>query len=131
MNSSLLKIYILAYLLLSIMFAVYWGDNFTKFVHYKGDDLIVCVKVMVVLTYVLFILLQLSVKKVNLLILLFLPVTLAVVSFIIGLIVFLVTNIPGTPSQTTFIYSIVYAIVASASSMFIWKPNRKGNVANE
>lgn len=122
MKHSLRYIYSQVYGVLLLSFAFYWGENFTVFVRYKGDDFIVSVAFAVLLTYLLLTLLQFTVEKLNILLVVLLPVFVAVLTIPIGMAILLVSGMDGTPAQLSLLYSTIHGILTVLSVLTFWKP---------
>jgi hypothetical protein len=96
------------YIIVLTIFSIFWGKNFTKFVHIKGDDFFVCLGGVVVISYVFLTTLFFTGNYVTIPFLLIMPLIIAVISIIVGFVLLLFLNIGGTPSQTTNLYSLTY-----------------------
>jgi hypothetical protein len=90
---------IAAYLILMIGFAFYWGDNFTKFVHFKGDDVGVIVTFSILLSCLFFTMLAFNGVKFKGWLILILPIAITGLSVFTGTVLLFTTGISGTPQQ--------------------------------
>jgi hypothetical protein len=99
------------YVIITIGFTVYWANNFGEFVKFKGDEFFIFLGFVLGLTYLFLFSLRFTDKKINLFLILLFPLGVAIASFFLGLLFFLISNIAGTPSQTIYIYSGIYTAV--------------------
>lgn len=111
MQTFSIKYYCIIYAIIMISFAFYWGNNFSEFTHYKGDESEVTFLFVTGLTYLLILLFHFTIRKLNILILLFIPIIIAVASFVLGLIFLLITGINGTPAAIIHTYVIIYLLI--------------------
>src|SRR5437870_5244514 len=97
MKVRLLIIYSLVYELALIVFTIYWATNFTKHIIMKGDEFFILAQFLFILTYVLYLTIQFTVKRINFLFVLSIPIMTAIAAFCIGVFILLVTPISGIP----------------------------------
>jgi hypothetical protein len=130
---------IAAYLILMIGFAFYWGDNFTKFVHFKGDDVGVIVTFSILLSYLFFTMLAFNGVKFKGWLILILPIAITGLSVFTGTVLLFTTGISGTPQQPylaipaslynlTYLYPHLGHIVAIHSIRVPYHPHKKLNL---
>jgi hypothetical protein len=112
MKKKLLIIYTLSYLAIVAAFTAYWASHFMAHIHEKGEDFEVCVDFLVPLTYLLFVLISLTVKKIHLIALLLAPAILVMASILLGLLVLWVLRLDGTPGQIIYVFCSVYGLLA-------------------
>lgn len=124
MQHALGYYYCLGYGVILLSFALYWGEHFTEFVHYKGDDFIVCVVFALFLTYLLLALLQFTVGRLRLLLAALLPISIAVLSAPIGVVILFVSGMDGTPAQLSLLYSAIHGALTILSVLAFWKPGK-------
>jgi hypothetical protein len=110
-----LNIYSIIYIVVIALFALFWGENFSKFTHIKGDDFFVCAEVLIVINYVFFILLYFIKKNSPIALLLILPIIIAISSFILGFVVGLILHIGNTPREITYLYTTIYGFLTIIS----------------
>jgi hypothetical protein len=122
MKKKLLVIYALSYLAIVAGFTGYWASHFIQHIHEKGDDFGMCVEFLVPLTYLLFVLISLTVKKIHLIALLIAPVTLVIISIFFGLLALWILRLDATPGQTIYVFCSVYSLLAVAFVPLITKP---------
>ena len=91
------------YLTIAVPLTIYYGNNFSRFVHSKGQEFFNYVLVLVT-TNILFNVAVWSSTGFNVLMRLLTPLIICLVSFILGLIVWQVTDITGIPRHLIFIY---------------------------
>lgn len=121
MKHALKYYYCLGYGVILFSFALYWGEHFTEFVHFKGDDFIVCVLFALLLTYLLLALLQFTVGRLSLLLAVMLPISIAVLSVPIGVVILLLSGMDGTPAQLSLLYSAIHGALTIFSVLAFWK----------
>src|SRR5688572_8016034 len=109
--TRLLKLYLLAYPVIIILFAIYWGQNFSRFVHFKGDYFIVCVQSLLFFTYLWLMVLNLTAKKLPILLIIFLPVIVSVMAFFIGMLIITTVPVEDTPNLEILLYSFLFAFL--------------------
>jgi len=121
-KKNLFLLYVVTYVILIIIFSVWWTHNFVEYVTAKGDEFEGCIKFLVPLTYVLFFIIQFSVKRRRIIIVLLIPVLIAVASFFLGIFFLRITGIRGVPNQIIYLYCVIYTILAVGSAMIVYKP---------
>jgi|GEM_PF-2131133 hypothetical protein len=119
MKKKRLIIYTLSYLAIVAAFTGYWANHFMEHIHEKGEDFEVCVDFLVPLTYLLFVLISLTVKKIHLIALLAAPVTLVILSILSGLLVLRILGLDGTPKQIIYVFCSVYSLLAFLFTLFL------------
>ena len=122
MKKNLLAIYALSYLAIVAAFTGYWAHHFMEHIHAKGDDFGMCVEFLVPLTYLLFVVISLTVKKIHLIALLLAPAILVIISIFLGLLVLLLLDIRGTPTHVIYVFCSVYSLLAV---LLAWRLSRR------
>jgi hypothetical protein len=112
MKKNLLAIYALSYLAIVAAFTGYWANHFMEHIHAKGDDFGMCVEFLVPLTYLLFVLISLTVKKIYMIALLLAPVVLVLASILLGGLVLGIFGLGGTPMHIIYVFCSVYSLLA-------------------
>jgi hypothetical protein len=112
MKKKLLLIYALSYMAIVAGFTGYWANHFMEHIQMKGDDFEMCVEFLVPLTYLLFVLTSLTVKKIHMIALLLGPAILVVTSIILGLLVLGILRLDGIPRQIIYVFCSVYSLLA-------------------
>ena len=104
-------LYILvSYLILVIVSTIYWANNFSSYIKYKGDEFFFYAEYLLGLTTI-FYLIQLFVIKVKrLALMIFVPLLTTLTSVFFGFIFLFITSMKGTPSETIYIYSWIYIL---------------------
>lgn len=100
MKAHFLFLYSILYVIIMISFTFYWAARFSEYMYKNGDAEIICVEVVLAIPYLFIFLLQLTVKRVHYLKALFLPVLIVMVSFLISVLLLLITNTGGTPDKS-------------------------------
>ena len=123
MKVRLLTTFSLIYILALTAFSFYWASNFSKHVHIKGDDFFVFAEIILVWTYIFYIAVQLTVKRMNVLLTLLVPVLISVAALLISAIFLLLTRISGIPKHYILTYGIIYIILSIYTAyQFWWRP---------
>ncbi|TFF38024.1 hypothetical protein [Mucilaginibacter psychrotolerans] len=115
---------IAVYVLIMIGFALYWGNNFSKFVHYKGGAEEAAVKFSVLLSYLFFTVLVFNDVKFKGWLILLLPLALMLLSFFSAIALLFILGLGGTPRQLIWIYLVPYIIFAVLATLMAMK-NKK------
>jgi hypothetical protein len=111
----------LIYLVIALAFAIILATNLTRYVHYKGDEFFYCLYFLLGLTYVYYFTLFIGAVRKGIFLfflILFMPLIIAVVAFILGLIL-MALLFKGTPVQEVYIYSIVFSYL-SVGAVVYW-----------
>lgn len=116
-NKKLLKTISIIYISLMLAFAVFWGNYWGSYSKFKFDYAAYTLDYVFALTYLFLIIFYFTVRKVNLLVLLVIPLVVAFLS-LLGAIVFL-SVIQSRPSTDIYIYVITYCIIG-ISVVFLW-----------
>ena len=124
MKKNRLSIISLLYLAIVACFTFFWANNFPKYTHFKGDEFEVCIEFIIPLTYALFLFAQLTGRKVQLALFLFLPVIIAIASIFLGILILLMAGMGGTPAQIIYLYCWIYSLVSFIFIKILWTPNR-------
>lgn len=110
------------YLAIVACFTIYWAGNFDKYVRYKGDEFAICLAFMIPLTYVLFLVAQLVARRAKVILLLFLPLAIAVVSIPFGFVVVAITGAGGTPGEVIYLFCSIYSVLTLLFIGILWMP---------
>ena len=105
------------YLMVVLAFAILFASNFTAFVHYKGDEFFYCLYFLLVVTYIFYFALYFLILKRGLILFIFLPLIVSIISFILGWI-FMMFFFRGTPIHIIYIYSITYGYLAVGALVY-------------
>lgn len=108
MKVRLLIIYSLIYVLTVVAFTFYWATNFHRHTIMKGDEFFMLAQFLLILTYLLYLIIQFTVRRINFLFALSIPLMTAIAAFCFGLFILLVTQISGIPRHYIWTYSILY-----------------------
>ena len=117
--------YLIIYVTLSMLFAFYWANNYSKYGTYKGDHFEYCLLVILLLTYVFYLILQFKVKRVNWTLVVLLPLILPIATLALGILLMFALGLKGIPKQTIYLYIISYLIISTPTTFFIWKTRKK------
>jgi hypothetical protein len=112
--------YSITYVIVVFVFAIYFAFNLTSYVHLKGDEFIYSLYFMVSTTYLFYIILYFRVLEKSwmlFLLLLFMPLLISVVAFILGFVT-MAFFFRGTPVQIVYIYSITYAYLSIGAIVY-------------
>ena len=120
MKVRLLIIYSIIYFLTVACFSIYWATNFTRYTTYKGDEFFMLAEFLLVLTYLFYLTIQFTVKRINFLLALLIPVMTCVVAFCIGIFILMLTQLSGIPKQYILIYGLVYGLITLLAAYRFW-----------
>ena len=115
-----LQILCVIYFLILVIFSIYWATNFSKYIHYKGDEFFVFAEILLGLTITFYLTIQFTIKRINFLLALTLPFFICVISFIIGVLIILLTEAGDLPRQYILIYGGLYLIFSMLSIYKFW-----------
>lgn len=115
---------ILAYVIIMIGFALYWGNNFSKFVHYKGEAEEAAVKFSVLLSYLFFTVLVFNNVKFKGWLILLLPLALMFLSFFSAIALLFILGLGGTPRQLIWTYVVPYTLFAVLATLMVKKKQK-------
>lgn len=115
-----LNIYCVIYGLLLVGLTTYWAANFSRHTTYKGDEFFMLAQYLLVLTYLFFFIIQFTVKRINFLLALGIPLIACVIVFCIGWVFMLATQLSGTPKQYLLIYGLLYGLVSVLAVYKFW-----------
>jgi hypothetical protein len=116
-------IFLTIYIFAVALFTFYYGNNFSDFVHRKGEESSYYLYFLIA-TNILFNFLVWPVSVRNLFWMLLTPVANIVTSFIITLIVMSAFDIGGTPRQLILTYGCVYLLTMTALTI-VWRGGKK------
>lgn len=120
-----LFIYSIIYGLTVVVFCIYWATNFTRHTTYKGDEFFMLAQFLLLLTYLLILTIQFTVKRINFVLALSIPLMTCVASFCIGLFILLGTRISGIPRQYILIYGFLYGLITLLAVYRFWGQTQK------
>ena len=103
-----------------VSFCIYWATNFTKYTTYKGDEFFMLAELLLVLTYLFYLTIQFTVKRINFLLPLLIPVVTCVVAFCIGIFILILAQLSGIPRQYILIYGLVYGLITLLATYIFW-----------
>lgn len=113
------------YMVIMVALAVFWSAFGLKFSHQKGDDFVNCICCTVIVTYVALVLFYLLVDRLNVLVLLLIPVGTACSTMMAGFLLLLTFGLDGTPAQVNAIYPPVYGLLTIGLMHTMIKAKRK------
>ena len=120
MKIRLLNIYSIIYGLIVVSFCIYWATNFTRHTTYKGDEFFMLVQYLLILTYLFYLIIQFSVKRINFLFALSIPIMTCIAAFCIGLFILFVTQLSGVPKHYILIYGLLYGLISLLAAYRFW-----------
>jgi hypothetical protein len=106
----------IVYLVVVLAFAILFASNFTVYVQYKGDEFFFTLYFLLAVTYVFYFALYFSILKRGLILFIFLPLIVSIISFFLGFIMMFFFG--GTPVNIIYIYSITYSYVAVGALVY-------------
>ena len=101
-------------------FSLYWATNFSKFVHYKGDEFFVFAEIILCWTYVFYLAIQLTVKRINFVFALSIPLLTCIIAFIIGILMLFLGLPIGIPRQYIIVYGALYCVLTLLTVYKYW-----------
>lgn len=126
MKVRLLIIYSIIYGLTVVSFCIYWSTNFISHTTYKGDEFFMLAQFLLVLTYLFFLTIQFTVKRINFLFALSIPLMTCIASLCIGLVILLGARLSGIPRHYILIYGLLYGLISLlAVYKFWWQTQKK------
>jgi len=105
------------YLVVVLAFAILFASNFSVFVHYKGDELFNTLYFLLFVTYIFYFAVYFLILKRGLILFIFLPLIVSIISYILGWII-MIFFFGGTPVQIIYIYSITYSYLAVGALVY-------------
>lgn len=120
MKIRLLIIYSIIYGLTVVGFCFYWATNFTRHTTYKGDEFFMFAQFLLVLTYLLYLTLQFTVKRINFLFALSIPIMTCIAAFCIGVFLLLLTQLSGIPKHYILTYGFLYGLINLLAVYRFW-----------
>jgi hypothetical protein len=120
MKVRLLIIYSLIYGLTVVGFCFYWATNFTRHTAYKGDDFFMLAQFLLVLTYVFCLTIQFTIKRINFLFALSIPLMTCISAFCIGVFFLLITRSSGIPKDYILTYGLLYGLITLLAVYRFW-----------
>ena len=127
MKVRLLIIFSIIYGLTVVGFCIYWATNFTRHTTYKGDEFFMLAQFLLVLTYLFYLTIQFTVKKINFLLALSIPLMICVASLCIGLVILLGTGLSGIPRHYILIYGLLYGLISLLAVYKLWGQTQKNS----
>jgi hypothetical protein len=125
MKVRLLITYSIFYGLIEVCFCIYWAANFTRHTTYKGDEFFVLVQFLLALTYLFYLAVQFSVKKIKLLLALLIPLMTCIAAFSISIVILLGTHLSGIPRQYIMTYGLSYGLLSLLAVYKFWGQTQK------
>ena len=125
MKVRLLIIYSIIYGLTVVGFCFYWATNFTRHTTYKGDEFFMLAQFLLVLTYLFYLTIQFTVKRINFLLALLIPVMTCVAAFCIGVFILTLTQLSGIPRHYILIYGLLYGLITLLAVYRFWGQTKK------
>lgn len=120
MKVRLLIIYSIAYGLTVIGLCIYWATNFANYTTYKGDELFMLAEFLLVLTYLFYLTIHYTVKRINFWLALLFPVITSILAFCIGIFILMLTKLGGIPRQYIMIYGLLYGLITLLATYRFW-----------
>ena len=125
MKVRLLIISSIIYGLTVVGFCIYWATNFTKHTTYKGDEFFMLTQFLLVLTYLFYLTIQFTVKRINFLFALSIPIMTCIAAFCIGIFILFLTQLSGIPSHYILIYGLLYGLITLLAAYKFWGRTQK------
>lgn len=106
-----LRIFTISYAALLIAFTSYWAENFSRHSSYKGDEFFYYAELVVVLTYILYLLILFKYRK-SVLLLLISPIIIFIATMYIGVFISLLSDFGGIPREYIWLFGTIYGILS-------------------
>jgi len=120
MKVRLLIIYSVIYGLAVLNLCIYWATNYAEHATHKGDELIMLAQFLLAITYLFFLAIQFTVKRISYWLVLAMPLITCITAFYIGLVLFFVTRLSGIPRHYILIYGLLYGIITLIATYSFW-----------
>ncbi|MDB5200657.1 MAG: hypothetical protein JWQ27_66 [Ferruginibacter sp.] len=125
MKIRLLIIYSIIYGLSVVSFCMYWATNFSRHTIYKGDELVILAQFLLAMTYLFFVVIQFTVKRIHFLFVLLIPLMNCIAALCIGTVTLLATCLTGIPRQYILIYGFLYGLKSLFAVYQFWGKTQK------
>ena len=125
MRVRLLNIYSIIYGLAVVSFCIYWATNFTRHTTYKGDEFFMLAEFLLVLTYLFYLTVQFTVKRINFWVVFSIPILTCIAAFFIGVLILMLTHLSGIPRQYILIYGLLYGLITLITVYRFWGRTQK------
>ena len=125
MKVRLLIIYSIIYGLTVVGFCIYWATNFTRHTTYKGDEFFMLAEFLLILTYLFYLTIQFTVKRINFLLALSMPILTCIAAFCVGLLILMLTHLSGIPRHYILIYGLLYGLITLIAGYRFWGRTQK------
>lgn len=125
MKVRLLITYSIIYGLIALTFCIYWAINFTRYTTYKGEEFFMLAQFLLALTYLLFLTIHLTVKRINFLFALSIPIMSCIAAFCIGVFILMMTHLSGIPRHYILIYGLLYELITLFAIYKLWVQTKK------
>ena len=125
MKVRLLIICSIIYGLTVVAFCIYWATNFTKHTTYKGDEFFMLAQVLLVWTYLFYLTIQFSVRRISFLLALSIPLMTCIAAFCIGIVILLGTQLGGIPEHYILTYGLLYGLISLIAVYKFWGLSQK------
>jgi hypothetical protein len=111
---------LIIYCALAIGPTLYWANNFSRFTRYKGDEFFYLLEYLLGLTVLYYIIQLICLREMKWLKALVVPLVIVISSVLVVFLLLFITPLVATPSETIYIYGIVYSltnVLLSASTI--------------
>lgn len=120
-----LKALFLLYCLTTVCFTLYYSENFTDFTRFKGDEYAYYFAFIIGISYFFLFLIYAFAAKINLANLLFIPVVILFLGLVLGVAIFLLTGLNGTPRQTFYLHTLIHVVLSCLFGLLLWRKHLK------
>lgn len=115
------------YALALVCFCYYWSSDFLIHTIHKGDEFIMLVQFLLVLSYLYYLLLQFTISRINFLLVLSIPLISCLAAFCIGIFLLMLTGLSGTPKHYILTYGLLYGTIILLSVFRLWGQQLKND----
>ena len=103
-----------------LLFTVYWSQYYNTYATKKGEELFIALEVLLFVTFLYFIVLQISIAKTNWVLTLMLPIINGIISFLFTVVVLWLGSFDGNPKEDILIFGIVYTLLSASTGIVLW-----------
>lgn len=117
---SRLQLISLFYAAALLLLTVYWSHYYPAYATKKGEELFIALEVLLFVTFFYFVVLQISIAKINWVLTLMLPVINAIITFLFTIVVLWLGSFDGNPKEDILIFGIVYTLLSGMEGLLLW-----------
>ena len=104
-----------------LLFTVYWSQYYHTYATKKGEELVIALEVLLFVSFFYFVVLQISIVKINWALALLLPIINAIITFLITVVVLWLGSFDGNPEEDILIFGVVYTLLCTSTGLVLWR----------